>query len=252
MPNDLPIYLPIYLPRYFKELRDWLKTDLGEYLLKQEAKVISDILNNCFNKNILILGEPEFGVIVDNLQHILIHPELLIAHNNINTIYVAARQDKLPIDSNSIDIIILAHALEMLPNPYEMLRESYRVLRPEGKIIITGFAVNSFWHVWKLFAKLFYRAPWRNMFIAPHRLIDWLSVLGLEEFKIIKYCYNLPINNKKILNKLWLIEKIGSILPFKMGNLYMISAKKKVIWLTPVFANKLAEEDLNNNLAKIT
>ena len=77
MPNDLPIYLP----RYFKELRDWLKTDLGEYLLKQETKVISDILNNCFNKNILILGEPEFGVIVDNLQHILIHPELLITHN---------------------------------------------------------------------------------------------------------------------------------------------------------------------------
>jgi SAM-dependent methyltransferase len=246
MPNDLPKYLP----RYFKEVRNWLKTDLGEYLLNQETKVISDILNNCFNKNILILGEPEFGVIVDNLQHILIHP--VMDNNSCNAIYVAARQDKLPIDSNSIDIIILAHALEMLPNPYEMLRESYRVLRPEGKIIITGFAVNSFWYVWKLFAKLFYRAPWRNMFIAPHRLIDWLSVLGLEEFKIIKYCYNLPINSKKILNKLCWLEKIGNILPFKIGNLYTVCAKKKVIWLTPVVVNKLAEEDLNDNLAKIT
>lgn len=56
---------------------------------------------NPFGKNITIIGEPE----------------------------------NLPFVENSFDRILLCHALEEAANPQKMLRELWRVLRPEGKII---------------------------------------------------------------------------------------------------------------------
>ena len=40
---------------------------------------------------------------------------------------------------NSLDLIVLPHALEFTDDPHLMLREAYRVIRPEGQIVIAGF-----------------------------------------------------------------------------------------------------------------
>ena len=45
----------------------------------------------------------------------------------------------LPFAENSLDLIVLPHALEFTDDPHQMLREAYRVMRPEGQIVIAGF-----------------------------------------------------------------------------------------------------------------
>ena len=247
----------MYLPKNWQQLRNWLKTDLGQYVLKQEAESLQKTLKNLFGCNLLILGEPEFCMISSylqeqykNINQFILHP-LLVANDKSATVMgISARQDKLPIYSDSMDVVILPHILEMVVNPHEVLRESYRVLRPEGKIIIIGFHPYSVWRIWKLVAQICSKAPWRNKFISPARLFDWITILGMEEFKITKYCHTLPFNNNKILNKLSFLETIGNALPFRTGNIYTICACKRVITLTPIFVNKWAEESLNDDLAK--
>jgi ubiquinone/menaquinone biosynthesis C-methylase UbiE len=44
----------------------------------------------------------------------------------------------LPFAENEIDLILLPHALEFTDDPHRMLREAYRVTRPEGQIVIAA------------------------------------------------------------------------------------------------------------------
>lgn len=252
----------MYIPKNWQYLRDWLNTDLGKYVLEQEEQVLKTILDNNISvyNNILVIGEPNFYNNLSLLDQIdqknkkvnkfIIHPVLTVPDQIKDNILIVARQDKLPICSDSIDLVVLPHSLEMLSNPHEILRESHRVLRPEGKIVITGFASISVWRFWKLISKIFYKAPWRNEFISSTKLVDWLALLGFNEFTIVDYCHILPVNNKYILDKLQFLEKIGKFLPFIFGNIYTIFACKRVIPLTPLIIKEWEKKSLDSSLAK--
>src|SRR6185295_9045495 len=99
-----------------------------------------------------------------------------IKKNAINAI--CTKEYKLPIVSESIDIVYLAHALEVTSNPHEVLREVYRVLRPEGYIIITCFSPFSLLGLAKLILYFSRKCPWSLKFISKIKMVDWLKLLG--------------------------------------------------------------------------
>ena len=45
----------------------------------------------------------------------------------------------LPLPESTFDLLVLPHALEFTDDPHRLLREAYRVVRPEGQIVIAGF-----------------------------------------------------------------------------------------------------------------
>jgi FkbM family methyltransferase len=45
--------------------------------------------------------------------------------------------DYLPLAGNSVDLVLLAHVIEHLYHPIQILREAVRVLRPGGKLLLT-------------------------------------------------------------------------------------------------------------------
>lgn len=248
----------MHIPKNWQQLRIWLTTELGQYIVQQETNNLSTILAAGFGSNILIIGEPNFCVITSgveqqykNLIKFNIHPVIDASNQLKNTICISARQDKLPIGSDSMDIVILPHALEMLDNSYEIITESYRVLKPGGKIIVIGFKPYGIWYIWKIIASIFKVAPWRNIFISPYKIIKMLVSLGMEEYKVFQYCCNLPINSKKVLNKLLFLEKINTQF-FRFGNIYTICASKRVAAITPDFVRGWTEIVLNDDLAKST
>ena len=82
----------------------------------------------------------------------------------------------LPFASDSIDAIILPHTLELVEDPYAVLREAERVLCAEGCLMICGFNPWSGWGARRLFAQYFRRPafpprhPAHALRAAPARL----------------------------------------------------------------------------------
>ncbi len=85
--------------------------------------------------------------------------------------------DSLPFRSDSIDAILLPHTLELVEDPYAVLREAERVLCGEGCLMICGFNPFSGWGARRVFAQYF-RPPGISAAHAAHALRAPAARLG--------------------------------------------------------------------------
>ncbi len=220
--------------KHWKDIRAWWDTPLGQWFLQSEATIVKKCLSSFFGYHFLLLGEPQFiQCVIDSPIHhrIWIHPHTCF-HPNSSPI--RSRQDKLPLLSDSIDVIYLAHCLEFINNPHEVLRETFRVLIPKGHIIITHFNPWSLWGLWRLVMRYIKRVPWDGRSISIVRLKDWLALLGFEVITLQSHCFRPPIMNIGVWQRLKWLEKLGSLCwPF-LGGGYVLIACKQVIPLTPI------------------
>ncbi|MGD9888593.1 MAG: methyltransferase domain-containing protein [Halothiobacillaceae bacterium] len=92
---------------------------------------------------------------------------------------VRARFDALPLEAESVDLVVAQHVLELAPDPHMVLRELDRVLVPEGRVVLLSFNPLSYWGLRQLF-NLSDKAPWFGARLGRKRLRDWLSLLGYE------------------------------------------------------------------------
>lgn len=93
---------------------------------------------------------------------------------------IRAKAFCLPIQTESIDMIILPHLLEFDAHRFQTIREVERVLKPEGDLIILSFNPWSLWlrshYLWdKRLAD-----SWQGHFMSRSRILDWLKLLNFE------------------------------------------------------------------------
>jgi SAM-dependent methyltransferase len=155
---------------------DWLSTTAGQNLLLQEVAHAGRVLERIFGDQIVQIGSwgppglllgsarTQFSVLLGSIDD-----------TGMSAI-VAANQ--LPIRSDTIDAVILPHTLELGADPHGVLREVYRVLRPDGKLIVLGFNPFSWWGLRHQFSANGFPPGVRRQ-ISQHRLADWLRLLGL-------------------------------------------------------------------------
>src|SRR3972149_7083086 len=153
---------------------EWFGSPLGRYLLECEHRYVDHAVADVFGFNALQLGLPGH----DFLRASRIPLQCMIAPSGP----VALRADfrDLPIASNSIDLLLLPHALEFSEHPHQILREVQRVLMPEGHAVIACFNPWSLWGLRRLFGSARSSYPWCGTFITLPRLKDWLALLELE------------------------------------------------------------------------
>jgi ubiquinone/menaquinone biosynthesis C-methylase UbiE len=78
---------------------------------------------------------------------------------------------------------LLPHTLELVEDPYAVLREAERVLCAEGCLMICGFNPFSGWGARRLFGHFFRRPafpPQTRRMLAERRLRDWMALLDFE------------------------------------------------------------------------
>jgi SAM-dependent methyltransferase len=122
-------------------LADWLDTPLGHYLLDRELAYYETAICDIFGFHALQIGLPSIDFLAGSritAKHVLDLDEP--AHLYADPAY-------LPFAENSIDLIVLPHVLEFSDNPHPILREAYRVLRPEGQVVLSGFNPFSLWGI---------------------------------------------------------------------------------------------------------
>ncbi len=92
---------------------------------------------------------------------------------------VRARFESLPLEAESVDLVVMQHVLEFASDPHAVLRELDRVLVPEGRVVLLSFNPMSYWGLRRLF-NLNHQAPWFGLGLGRKRLRDWLALLGYD------------------------------------------------------------------------
>ncbi|MDH5445612.1 MAG: methyltransferase domain-containing protein, partial [Gammaproteobacteria bacterium] len=136
--------------------------------------------------------------------------------------------------SDSVDVVVLNHALEFSHNPHQVLREVERVLVPEGHLVIMMFNPWSLWAVNRLLLRWKNTAPWCGKFISATRSKDWLALLGFEVGQSRGYFFRPALQQMTIMERIGWLEKMGQRFWSIFGGGYMLVAKKKTETMTPI------------------
>ncbi|MDX1527677.1 MAG: methyltransferase domain-containing protein [Gammaproteobacteria bacterium] len=216
-------------------LNDWLSRPPGKYLAELEQARLNDILPDLFGFHLLQVGElAEMDLLS---QSRILHRSIIdIDGGGAGAPYPKFRgaASMLPVESDSVDVVILPHVLEFDPQRHETLRESYRVLVPEGHLIICGFNPRSLMGVWRIARRRRGPAPWRGHFLGVGRLKDWLALLGFDVMQVSPCFITSSSANRRRLERLDAFWRFGNRSASVFSGAYVMVARKRVTRITPI------------------
>jgi SAM-dependent methyltransferase len=202
--------------------QQWFETSLGKYLLDYEQRYFDQAVANIFGYNAMQIGLPQFDFLRTNRMPL----RFCVGANK--SVALCASPDFLPIRCGSMDLVLLPHVLEFNSNPHQILREVYRVLMPEGHVVISGFNPLSLWGMQRHLERNRHDFPWCGNFIALPRLKDWLKLLNFEMTGGRLNCYMPPFKQEKWRNRFKFMEAAGDRWWPISGGVYFLQAVKHV------------------------
>lgn len=224
----------------------WWTTPAGKYLLDWERQWFGAAVADVFGFHALQLGMPALDALQANRMP---HRWLACAAEGwqgtgipeppapARAVNLRCEFDALPFASQSLDLVVMPHALELARDPHLTLREVERVLVPEGRLMITAFNPASVWAM---------RTPsrrgsgagagagdgldWppRADMIGFRRLRDWLRLLSFEVEAARFGCFG-PRVDTLVWQQRWsFLEPIGQRWWPVLGAVYGLTAVKRV------------------------
>jgi SAM-dependent methyltransferase len=217
-------------------VRDWLATPLGRRCLANEQRLIRHALERVFGEQFLQIGR--WGDRHTFLRYARTQRRALADWRPGADADLITDPEQLAIASDSVDAVLLPHALEQTASPHALLREVDRVLRADGHLILLCFAPGGLWGLRHVLSKRGY-PDGREHRLREGRLRDWLELLSFEVGEVTRFCHTLPLDGFKQLRVLPREERAHRWLPM-LGAGFMLRAQKRVRPLTPVHAWKPA------------
>lgn len=227
------------------DLDSFYRSSLGRYCLVWEQNEFDKLVADCFGYNALQLGASSVNFLRNNRIALKIAGDRELKNlthvADETSATVRLQPEMLPFDSESIDLVLLPHTLELAEDPHSVLRETARVLIPGGRVIITGFNLTSLWGLRVGMQKLGLPQflPARNFMTVP-QLRDWLHLLSFKVDRGAFGCYGWYKTNRRDKYPSW-IEKAGDRWWPQCGALYALSAVKTVnsgVFVGKVFSKR--------------
>ena len=214
-------------------LKEWFRGTAGKSLLNAEKKLLREELPNLFGYHIIQMGslEDENFLSSSRISHRVLFD--LLPQDSHTPGNPVCHSSYLPIDANSVDVVLLPHVLEFEEDPHEILREIERILIGEGHLLIMGFNPLSLWGLWHAMFAWRENPPWSGHFYRSARVRDWLGLLGFDVIKTRHLFFRPPVRTNWIMNRLGFLEKLGNYLWPWLGGTYLIIGKKRLMPLTP-------------------
>jgi SAM-dependent methyltransferase len=210
----------------------WFDGLLGARVLREETALARLTLDDVFGFELLQVGA--WGPARHLLGGARTQHTTLLAPDRGPGVTLCASLTSLPFASDSIDAILLPHTLELVEDPYAVLREAERVLCADGCLMICGFNPWSGWGARRLFARLLRRPafpPGTRRVLAERRLRDWMALLDFEVADVYGYLGNLPMAGRRHLDGAPYEYRPRSALT---AGGYLLKARKRVQTLTLV------------------
>ncbi|GLX86832.1 SAM-dependent methyltransferase [Thalassotalea loyana] len=208
----------------------WQDMPNGETILFEINKALSPWWQRFFGYHLLKIGALSGDV---STKGCAIKNQLTVSPTTDNA-QVVGDLDELPFVQHSVDVCVLAHALEFSVDPHHVVREASRVLIPNGYLVITGFNALSLAGLNCYLPVRRQKSPWNGRFFTPMRVKDWLNLMGFEilsDERILHSSLASELSNHGLAKK-WQ-QLMHYILP-SFGSVYVIVAKKREWPLTPI------------------
>ncbi len=226
------------LPDASEAWRAWLDSPPGRYLLAWEQAALDEAVVDVFGYHALQCGTPGQDFLRSNRM-----PHRIVAHassvpalaaGTTHSLLSIDQFEELPFASQSLDLVVLPHVLEMTPDPHQVLREVDRVLRPEGRLIVTGFNPVSLWGLRETL-----ELPLGSGFLPPQsrlisllRLRDWLRLLSYSPDDSQHGCFRPACRSQRWLDRFAFTEGVGDRWWPILGAVYLQSAIKRLPGMT--------------------
>ncbi len=226
-----PMSIPQAPVSRFDPMTSWFKTPLGKVLLAQEKRLLEGLLARRFGYHLLQLGCSDIPM-YDSSP---INHKFSLALDVHNKQHMAvASTDAIPLSTNSIDLVLLHHALDYSDNQHQLLREASRILIAGGHMLIVGFNPLSTWGIRNRMQRRQGCSPWNAHQLTALRVTDWLKLLEFQIESIHYGLYCLPFNKPRLIRYSAFGGKLAGRMNWPTGAVYVISAKKQVAPLTPI------------------
>ena len=231
-----------------------MKSPHGRYLIEWEQAQLDRAVTDIFGFHALQVGWPAVQALranrmphrwlLDNNLPVALHlqpgPQRRLGDSSSLfgqplPVSLLADFEALPFPSQSLDLVVLPHTLELAQDPHHTLREVERVLMPEGRIVVVGFNPTSPLGLQQRAAPLLQRlgvgeqpVPVPGEFIGWRRLRDWLRLLGFEIEQGRFGCYRPPFASARWLERSAWMESTGARWWPVLGSAYVLQAVKRV------------------------
>lgn len=219
------------------ELDPWLQSPPGAYLRAWEQAQLDLAVSDVFGFHALQMGVGQIDALRANrMPHRWLANDARFDARPQAAPALQCDFDALPFPNQSLDLVVLPHALELARDAHDTLREVERVLVPEGRVIVTGLNPTSLWalrqHAGHLRRRLGLGGrpylPRSGGLIGYWRLRDWLRLLGFE-VEVGRFgCWRPPFNSARWLQRWGWIEATGERWWPVLGALYFVVAVKRV------------------------
>lgn len=206
-----------------EQLASWYESVQGEEFLESLQQRLIPILQATFGFHAVQIGASPS---TDKLLARSVVNYKIVGDAN-GQVDLHCTGDALPFDRDSVDLLLLAHSLELTENAHQVLREAERVLVPEGRLVLVGIDPWTMSSAWS-------RLRGRNIQRYSHgRVRDWLELLGLE-IEDSHMLSTLGYHRRGWFKGVPKVAGILNLLESYVSGGYAIVAKKRVARVTPI------------------
>jgi SAM-dependent methyltransferase len=231
----------------YASIDDWYLAETGQYLFDEIEASINPILSTTFGYYSLQIG---CHGMAERLQESCRIKHQFTLDDLGTGAKVRANPSMLPVASDSVDLVILMHHLSNTSEPHAVLREAFRVLIPEGKLVIIDFNPVSLWGLRHICQSWLDYVPFTGHLYTARRIDDWMRLLGFDQDRHIRVGYLPPIQRPSVLRRLrWLEKSMRKVLPV-LGAVNLLVYSKNIAPLTPVRHRWVARKILPAKIAR--
>ena len=208
----------------------WIAGRLGHRIQVEERRLARRELRRLFGQVVVqVGGTAGFPLIADSLApvrfHVVFGGEL---PRKPHCPVIIAEDNFLPFPTDSVDILVLQHSLDISAHPHQVLREAERVLRPGGRLLLFGFNPTSSWGLRRMLSTpLDSLLPWHARFMRRSQIEDWCRLLNLAPELSRHAVYSLPIAKKGVRKLFKNLEHRMARNEWPIGAVYCLRAKKE-------------------------
>lgn len=140
-----------------------------------------------------------------------------------NTKTVLVREDQLPLPDNSVDQLLVTHCLEVAERPRPMLREIWRVLSPEGRVLIIAPNRRGVW------CRLDHTPFGQGSPFSRNQLERLLTDALLTPEHWSTALYFPPLSHRLAVRAAPAIERFGGPIGATIGGVLLVEARKEIL-----------------------